>query len=84
MWDFIIKLIVFAMTVHGMALLVWRFWPHNGKWGFNRSAVYCPECGERMPVHRFPANLRQAMGGGATCRRCRTEYDRYGERVEDK
>jgi len=41
----------------------------------------CPECGEPVPVVRRPANLRQALWGGATCRNCGVEFDKFGRLV---
>lgn len=41
----------------------------------------CPSCGEPLPVVRAPKNLRQAMWGGWTCRKCGTETDKWGRPV---
>ncbi len=42
----------------------------------------CPDCGERIPRLRQPANRREALWGGATCPRCGCEVDRRGRKIE--
>jgi len=42
----------------------------------------CEVYGERMPLVRRPANRRQMLWGGWTCRKCGTELDRSGRKVE--
>ena len=41
----------------------------------------CPECGRPTPMVRRPANLRQLLRGGLTCRGCGCELDARGQRV---
>ena len=43
----------------------------------------CPECGEPAPKQYKPANRRERLWGGWTCRECGTEIDRKGRRIED-
>jgi predicted RNA-binding Zn-ribbon protein involved in translation (DUF1610 family) len=43
--------------------------------------VHCPKCGERAPIIRQPKNTRQALGGGCTCEKCGTEYDKWGKAI---
>jgi hypothetical protein len=44
----------------------------------------CPNCGERFPRFRKPANRRQALWGGGTCSKCGCEVDRRGRKIESK
>lgn len=46
--------------------------------GINLKRVYCPNCQTKQPFIRKPANQRQALYGGHTCRKCNTEMDKYG------
>jgi hypothetical protein len=39
---------------------------------------FCPRCGFQLPRFRWPANRRQALGGGFTCQDCGAELDRRG------
>ncbi len=55
----------------------------SGKWGVNTKPLECPHCGEPAPLVRKPANRRQTLWGGATCRECGQEYDKWGKPVED-
>lgn len=41
----------------------------------------CPDCGEKLPKFRTPANLNQALWGGTTCPACGCEVDRRGRKV---
>lgn len=54
-----------------------------GKWGVNTKPIECPNCGEPAPLIRKPANRRQMLWGGATCKECGQEYDKWGKPVED-
>lgn len=47
--------------------------------GLLRPPPKCPACGEPCPRFRKPANRRQAMWGGWTCRKCGLELDRQGK-----
>lgn len=51
------------------------------RWGFNPDAVSCPFCGEPASSPRIPRNLRQALWGGWTCRKCRNEFDKFGKAI---
>ena len=55
----------------------------SGKWGVNTKPIECPRCGELAPLVRKPANRRQMLWGGATCKECGQEYDKWGKPVED-
>ena len=41
----------------------------------------CSKCGEKFPRFRAPASGREAMRGGATCRKCGQACDRTGKPV---
>jgi hypothetical protein len=43
----------------------------------------CQVCGESPPAVRKPANRRQMLWGGWTCRGCGYELDRAGRKVSD-
>ena len=49
--------------------------------GINLKRVYCPKCNFKQPIMRVPANERQVMSGGYTCKSCGTEMDKYGTEV---
>lgn len=42
----------------------------------------CPNCGEKLPRFRKPANRQQAMWGGMSCPNCGVEVDRAGRLVQ--
>lgn len=44
----------------------------------------CPDCGEPFPRLRKPANRRQALWGGGTCKKCGCEVDRRGRKIGDQ
>ena len=54
------------------------------KLGINLSRVYCPNCNEKQPIVRKPANERQALYGGNTCKNCGTEMDKFGMEINDE
>ena len=43
---------------------------------------HCPECSSRLPMIRRPANERQWIHGGWTCRQCGVELDRFGMPID--
>lgn len=51
------------------------------KFGINLSRVYCPNCNKKQPIVRKPANERQALYGGYTCKKCGIEMDKYGTEI---
>ena len=75
--------ILIAGLILGVALLwlMFKLWPRTGKMGINLGKVDCPECGDRVPMIRKPENLRQALWGGWTCKKCGTEMDKYGHKT---
>ncbi len=52
------------------------------KFGVNIKRTHCPECDLIQPIARKPANRRQAMYGGHTCKGCGTEMDKYGTKID--
>ncbi len=59
----------------------------KSKWGINIKAIIpgknikCPECGNELPKMRKPANLKQALWGGFTCKTCGNEYDKWLNKI---
>ena len=56
----------------------------RGRWGINLRPAECAKCGEPRPLVRKPANFRQAMWGGWSCRYCGYEVDKWGCPVTDQ
>jgi hypothetical protein len=54
---------------------------NKSKWGINLKRVYCPVCGTRQPIIRWPKNQQQLLWGGTTCPKCHTNLDKYGNIV---
>jgi hypothetical protein len=78
-----IQLILAGSVISLLAgYVLFRLWPRSGKLGINTKTVCCPRCGRKAPMLRIPANLRQALWGGWTCRQCRCEFDKYGREIE--
>jgi RNase P subunit RPR2 len=50
----------------------------NSHLGINLKRIYCPKCNEKQPIIRKPANQKEALYGGNTCKNCGTEMDKYG------
>jgi predicted RNA-binding Zn-ribbon protein involved in translation (DUF1610 family) len=74
-----------AIVVIAVAtIVVGAVWPRKGKLGINLSKVFCPKCGQPMPMIRKPKNQRQALWGGWTCPKCGCEMDKYGVAVVDE
>jgi len=77
--DDITRIIIAALIVALVSFickkLISKYWPKTGKLGMNFEKNYCPNCAEKMPKVRKPANLRQTLW---TCNKCVTEMDKYG------
>lgn len=52
--------------------------------GVKLGRVHCPNCNEKQPLVRKPANQRQKLYGGYTCKNCHTEMDKYGVEIKDE
>ena len=55
----------------------------NSYLGINLKRIYCPNCNEKQPIIRTPANQREALYGGNTCKKCGTEMDKYGTKITE-
>ncbi len=53
------------------------------KLGINLNRIYCPKCNEKQPIARKPANERQALYGGYTCKNCEAEKDKNGMEIKE-
>ncbi|MFQ3592337.1 MAG: hypothetical protein SNJ82_03990 [Gemmataceae bacterium] len=74
-------IVMALLLLTGLVLVVRDTVRGRGIWGINPRPVHCPRCGEPAPVVRVPANSRQFWWGGATCKECGTEYDKWGIEV---
>ncbi len=67
--------------------LVNRLNAKNSKWGINFKALKpgtkmeCPGCGSDLPKIRKPANVKQFLWGGFTCKSCGKEYDKWLKQI---
>ncbi|NQX81118.1 MAG: hypothetical protein HRT66_03860 [Flavobacteriaceae bacterium] len=53
----------------------------DSKLGINLKRVFCPKCNLKQPFIRKPTSVRQALYGGSTCEKCKTEMDKYGVEI---
>jgi hypothetical protein len=74
--------VVFVPLLLGLFLMIRDTRRGYGRWGINREPIYCPRCDEPAPTVRVPANWRQMLWGGVTCRECGCEYDKWGKPIE--
>jgi len=51
---------------------------YKSKWGISLKRKYCPVCGTKQPMVRWPANMQQMLWGGTTCPKCHANLDKYG------
>ncbi len=49
------------------------------KWAINLKRLSCTACNAPLPFIRTPANLRQLLWGGWTCKACGTEMTKSGK-----
>jgi hypothetical protein len=77
-----IAAVVFVPLLIGLVLVIRDTARGSGRWGINTNAVRCPRCDEPAPTVRVPANWRQALWGGHTCRECGCEYDKWGKPID--
>jgi hypothetical protein len=73
---------VFGPLLIGLFLVIRDTRRGYGRWGVNTAPIRCPRCDEPAPTVRAPANWRQMLWGGATCRECGCEYDKWGKPIE--
>lgn len=75
--------LLIAIIVIGMIfiIVVSFFANKNSKWrkfGISPGGKHCPKCGNRLPIVRKPKNTNQALFGGWTCKKCKSEVDKFG------
>lgn len=78
-------LILIAIIAGFALLLLLTFIKKDGKYadfGVNLKRTHCPNCNLKQPIGRKPANKRQALFGGHTCKSCGTEMDKYGTKID--
>jgi predicted RNA-binding Zn-ribbon protein involved in translation (DUF1610 family) len=81
MWEAILILMAGLILATLILWFLFKFWPVTGKMGINLDKVDCPECGDTVPVIRKPENIRRALWGGWTCKKCGTEMNKYGHKI---
>ncbi|MDT0556339.1 hypothetical protein [Patiriisocius hiemis] len=79
---------VFLVSLGLLLLLLFLFSliGKNSKYsdfGINFKRVFCPKCNTKQPIVRKPANQRQALFGGYTCKKCDTEMDKFGTEIKE-
>jgi len=80
--DFWLILLIGALISVLIAYGLFKIWPKFGKMGINTKTVHCPKCGLKAPRIRKPANLREAIWGGWTCKECQCQFDKYGNPIK--
>ena len=76
---------IFGVIIGIVLLLLLTLIKKDSKYaksGINLGRVYCPNCNLKQPIIRKPANERQALYGGHTCKKCGTEIDKHGTEVK--
>lgn len=76
--------IIIGISIGILVLVLLSFIKKDSKYskfGINLGSVYCPNCQLKQPLLRKPANERQALYGGHTCKKCGTEIDKHGNKV---
>jgi len=71
-------LISYGVVGFVLIIFFYRKTRQKSPWGINLKPIYCPSCQTKQPFIRKPANQRQALWGGHTCSKCKTEVDKYG------
>jgi hypothetical protein len=71
-----------CLWLTAMVLIVRDTRRRHGSWGVNLRDVNCPGCGALMPHLRLARSLRQFLHGGATCRACGCEVDKWGNALQ--
>src|SRR5437867_873440 len=83
-WLAIPALLMFSALLTGLVFVVRDTIRRRGMWGVNFRPGECVKCGEPAPLFRKPANFRQAMWGGWTCKYCGFELDKWGRPVAEQ
>ena len=72
---------IIGIIIAVVLVLLFTLIKKDGKYshlGINLGRVFCPKCNLKQPIVRKPANERQALYGGHTCKNCGIEMDKYG------
>ena len=73
--------IVLLASLIALPFLIKSTVERKGDMGINLNSTQCPKCSTPLPLIRRPANLRQFLWGGSTCKNCGTEVDKWGKPV---
>jgi hypothetical protein len=79
-----VSVLMFGALAVGLMLVIRDTIRQRGNWGVNFKPAACTECGTPAPLVRKPANWRQAMWGGWTCKECGFELDKWGRPVAEQ
>ncbi|MBD3790516.1 MAG: hypothetical protein IE885_09205 [Campylobacterales bacterium] len=79
----LIQILGFLLSI-AASYLIFKLWPRSGKMGINTNTVHCPCCGTKAPMFRIPKNLKQLLWGGWSCQKCGCEFDKYGNKLDDR
>jgi ssDNA-binding Zn-finger/Zn-ribbon topoisomerase 1 len=71
-------IIIYAITAVVFVFIFSKATKNKSKWGINLKRVYCPVCGTKQPIVRWPKNQQQFLWGGTTCPKCHANLDKYG------
>ena len=83
MFEIIIPTAAIILMIALTIFLLRRANAKKSKWGINFKAtstkpqLICPNCNSVFQKVRKPANIRQALWGGFTCKTCDKEYDKW-------
>ena len=72
------EIITYAIIIIVFVFVFSKATKNKSKWGINLKRVYCPVCGTKQPIVRWPANQQQFLFGGTTCPKCHANLDKYG------
>ena len=75
--------IIFSIVILTILTFIKKGSKHSD-FGINLKRNYCSNCNEKQPIVRTPANLKEALFGGSTCKKCGTKMDKYGEEIINK
>jgi len=72
------EIIIYTVIIVVFVFVFSKATKNKSKWGINLKRVYCPVCGTKQPIVRWPANMQQMLWGGTTCPKCHANLDKYG------
>jgi len=73
------EIIIYGILIIGSLLFFKKISKDKSPLGVNLKRVYCPVCHTKQPIIRMPGSLTQALVGGTTCPKCKTNLDKYGD-----